>query len=255
MWRPFGEYAGLSLLPSPNVIWRVSAACQVVHLDVVARSGSRGERDLVEGRRGPRRAIRVRLAGRDATQVRAVGADDVDLRRAGPIGRKGDLRAVRRPRWRRVDRRVVGNPADVRAVAVHHVHLGVAVAVRHESRSASHRAKRPAANSVRRLGRRLLQPLVNQRDEDVGVAATIRGVGDGARVRRPGRHDIQLPVRRHAPRVLAVVVGDVDLFDIAILDRPAIRSLLRSEENASLCARRRAARAAADGSRRTIVCA
>ena len=52
-----------------------------------------------------------------------------------------------------------------------------------------------------------------------GGPAAIRRVGDRPAVGRPGRVDVQRALRRDAPLVLAVVVGDVDLLDAAVLDR------------------------------------
>ena len=60
---------------------------------------------------------------------------------------------------------------------------------------------------------------VDQGQEDVRVAAAVRGVGDRAGVGRPARRDVQLPVGRDPPLVGAVVIRDVDLLHFPVLHR------------------------------------
>ena len=62
-------------------------------------------------------------------------------------------------------------------------------------------------------------PSIDVRDEDVRQPAAVRRVGDRPAVRRPGRVDVQRPVGGDPPLVLAVVVGDEDFLDAAVLDR------------------------------------
>ncbi len=56
------------------------------------------------------------------------------------------------------------------------------------------------------------------RDEDVRLAAPPRDVRDRSGVGRPRRKSIQRAAGRDPPLVLAVVVGDVDLLDRAVLN-------------------------------------
>ena len=51
------------------------------------------------------------------------------------------------------------------------------------------------------------------------LCAPVRGVGDRLAVARPHRVDVQRAVHRDPARVGAVVVGDVDLLDPAVVDR------------------------------------
>ncbi len=107
--------------------------------------------------------------------------------------------------------------ARIAAVAVHHVDLEVAVAIRHErdARAVGRPRRQEVVDRVGAAGRRLGRTaLIDERDEDVGpVVAAIRGVGDRAAIGRPHRRDVQRAVHRDAALILAVVVGDVDLFD------------------------------------------
>ena len=80
---------------------------------------------------------------------------------------------------------------------------------------------RPGRQPVLRAapGRLVAASLVDERDEERGEAPRVRRVRDGAAVGRPGRRDVERAVDGDAPLVRAVVVGDVDLLDVAILDR------------------------------------
>ena len=122
------------------------ARSDVDHLDVVAGTDACGVGDLVERQRRPGRPRGIGVPGREPAQPQAVGADRVDLRRAGAIGHKGDLRSRRRPRGRLVDAWIVGQAADVGAVAIRDVQLGVAVAGRPERDPRPVRATRSAGS-------------------------------------------------------------------------------------------------------------
>ena len=151
-------------------------------------------------------------------QAEAVGADDVDLRRAGAVRRERDLRAGRRPRRRDVDRRIVRQPAEVRAVAVDDVDLRVAVARRREADPRAVRRPRRQEVVAGVLRQLLERALVDVRDEDVRLPAAVRRVGD----RAPSGDQVGVMfsdlLDGDAPLILAVVVGDVDLLDAAVLD-------------------------------------
>ena len=192
--RPFGANAGLSLVPSPNVICRTSRVARSRILMSLPGPVRARERDLVERRRRPGRPVGVRL-GRQPLQPEAVGAHDVDLRRAGAVRRERDLRAGRRPGRRDVDRRMVREPPHVRAVAVHHVDLGVAVAVEANAIRVPSGDQTGSAVVARVLRQLLAACPVDVRDEDVRQPATVRRVGDRPAVGRPGRRDVQRAVR------------------------------------------------------------
>ena len=114
---------------------------------------------------------------------------------------------------------MVGEPPHVRPVAIDDIDLGVAVARRREAkpRAVGRPGRQPVFTWA--LGDLFQSALVDVRDEDVGRPAPVRRVGDGPTVGRPRGIDVQRALGRHAPLVLAVVVGDVDLFDAAVFDR------------------------------------
>ena len=117
---------------------------------------------------------------------------------------------------------MVGEAPQSRPINVHDVDLGIAVAVRGERQArAVRRVHRQIVLRRRRaFGRRQEGPFENPRDVHIHIAGAPRRVGDGAAVRRPRRRVVQLSADRDPPLVAAIVVGDVDLFHVALLDRP-----------------------------------
>ena len=103
--------------------------------------------------------------------------------------------------------------------------------------------------AARRVGRR---PHRAQRlQDDVRVAASVRRVRQQVAVGRPGGRDVERAVDRQPRLVGAVVVGHVDVRDVAIADRP-LHPLRRRgrRKTRAWSGPRRAGCAAACGSRR-----
>ena len=204
----------------PSVTTRDVARAEAEQSDLVSAAGLRRVCDLVQRR--PRRAVAARL-GADAIEAGAVDVHDVDLRQASAIRGERELLTRRRPGGRHVGVGVIGDPAQIGAVAIDDVDLGVAVAVRHEG---EHRAVgRPrrkeivvldrAARRVRRRPER-----ADRLQDDVRIAASVRRVREGIAVRRPGGRDVERARGRQPRLVGAVVVGHVDVRDVAIADGP-----------------------------------
>src|SRR5450432_3127813 len=97
--------------------------------DVVRAAVARCVRDdVLAGLWRPRRRGVVAAVERDLLRAAATRGHDEDLRTAVAIRDERDLRAIRRPRRRRIDRFVVRDPFDDRAVArVDDVNLGIAI--------------------------------------------------------------------------------------------------------------------------------
>ena len=165
---------------------------------------------------------------RNLPQPQPISADDVDLRRSGAVRGEGDLRARRRPGRRDVGARMVRQPPQVRSVAIDHVNLEVVVAGRSERDAGA--VGRPHRREVLswRFRELFQRALINIRDEDLRLDAAVGRVGNRTPVRRPGRIDVQRHLRRDPPLVFAVVIGDVDLLDAALLDR--VRSSCRRHD-------------------------
>ena len=116
-----------------------------------------------------------------------------------------------------------GHAPQARAVAIDRVDLHVAVAIGHERETCpvGRERRQEVVDRLGAAGGLVHLALVDVGDVDVRIAAAVRRVGDGPPVGRPARVDRQRPVHRDAPLRLAVVVGDVDLLDAALLDGAA----------------------------------
>ncbi len=128
-----------------------------------------------------------------------------------------------RPGRRRVDAGMVGQFPQTRSVPVDHVEVGVALALARRGEAQPGSIGRPRGQPVFviALGDLFHRPFIDVRDEDVRRTSPVRHVGDRPSVGRPARKHVQRPAGRDATLVLAIVVGDVDLFDIPLLDRSA----------------------------------